>query len=280
MTQSNKQDLGTLVKLEGKEAVRYERVYPHATDRVWRALIEPASLKAWFPTTIDGLAQAANEKRTKAELTFKFEGDDGPELTGELRACDPPRMLEYTWGDDLLRFELSEAGPSGKHTKLVFTTTFGERSQASRDATGWHICLDNLSRNLEGEEPQPAGEQLTELNAAYRESLGGDFPSFLKGASADDLARELPAQGLEGQLFKSESGVSVVLVRASRATEITHRDLPRGGYLSVIEGAFELHLGGHQMRFTPGMEFHIPEGAHVRGRMAEGTRILFAAPPQ
>jgi uncharacterized protein YndB with AHSA1/START domain len=278
MTQAKPRDLGTLTKLDGKEAVRYERVYPHATDRVWRALIEPASIKAWFPTTIEGLTEAATEKRTHAKLTFKFENDDGPEQKGELRACDPPRLLEYTWGDELLRFELSEAGPGGKHTKLVFTTTFGEHSQASRDATGWHMCLDNLGRNLEGEKPQPAGEKFTELNAAYKEALGGDFPNFLKGGNASELARELPAEGLEGQLFKSGSGVNVVLVRASRATDIAHRDLPGGGYLSVIEGSFELHLGGHQMRFAPGMEFHIPEGAHVRGRMEAGTRILFAAP--
>lgn len=277
MTQAKTQDLGTLTKLDGKEAVRYERVYPHATERVWRALIEPASIKAWFPTSIEGLTEAATEKRTHAKLTFKFENDDGPEQDGELRACDPPRLLEYTWGEEILRFELSEAGPSGKHTKLVFTTTFSERSQAPRDATGWHLCLDNLGRSLEGGKPQPAGEQFADLNAAYKEALGSDFPNFLKGADGGALARELPAQGLEGQLFKSESGVNVVLVRASRATDIAHRDLPGGGYLSVIEGVFELHLGGHQMRFTPGMEFHIPEGAHVRGRMEEGTRILFAA---
>lgn len=277
MTQAKPQDLGTMVKLGGKDAVRYERVYPHASERVWRALIEPDSLEAWFPTTIEGLAQAATDKRTHAELAFKFEGDDGPELRGQLRACEPPRLLEYTWGDDTLRFELSAAGPNGKHTKLVFTTTFGERSQAARDATGWHMCLDNLGRNLEGQQPQQAGGQFTELNAAYKESLGGDFPNFLKGANAEALARELPAEGLEGQLFKSGSGVNVVLVRATRVTEIAHRDLPGGGYLAVIEGLFELHLGGHQMRFTSGMDFHIPEGAHVRGRMEAGTRILFAS---
>lgn len=277
MTEAKNRNLGTLTKLDGQIAVRYERVYPHAAARVWRALIEPDSIKAWFPTTIEGLREAVVAKRTSAKLRFVFEGEDGPSLQGELRACEPERLLEYTWGDDRLRFELSSAGPNGAHCKLVFTTTFGERSQAARDATGWHMCLDNLGRNLAGDEPQPADESFTELNAAYREALGGDFPNFLKGGDASQLARELPAEGLEGRLFASD-GVNVVLVRATRATEISHRDLPKGGYLAVIEGSFELHLGGHQMRFTPGMEFHIPEGAHVRGKIEAGSRVLFASP--
>jgi len=278
MTYSSNQDLGTLVQLHGHGAVRYERVYPHTAQRVWRALIEPASIKAWFPTSIIGLTEAAASAQKGAKLRFIFEGDDGPELHGELRVCEPPRVLEYSWGDELLRFELSETGPSGKHCKLVFTATFTERSQAPRDAVGWHLCLDNLSRNLEGQAPEPASTRFTELTARYLEAIGSDFPDFLKGGGAKALARELPAQGLEGQLFKSSNGVSVVLVRAERATEIEHRDLPKGGYLTVLEGSVELHLGGHQIRFTKGMEFHIPNGAHIRGRMEEGTRVLFAAP--
>jgi uncharacterized protein YndB with AHSA1/START domain/mannose-6-phosphate isomerase-like protein (cupin superfamily) len=277
MTQAKNQDLGTLVKLAGKDAVRYERVYAHAPDRVWRALVEPDSIKAWFPTSIEGLRDAVAEKRVGAKLKFVFPEDDGPPLAGELKVCEPPRVLEYTWGEDLLRFELSDAG-SGKQCKLVFTTTFGERSQAPRDATGWHFCLDNLGRNLEGEKPEPVGAAFTEMSARYQEQLGGDFPKILKGASADDLARVLPAKHLEGQVFKADNDAEVVLVRATRATDVEHRDLPKGGYLAVIEGAFELHIGGHQMKLSAGMEFHIPEGAHVRGRMEEGTRVVLAAP--
>src|SRR5690349_13474313 len=145
MTQSKNQDLGTLVKLAGKEAVRYERVYAHAPDRVWRALVEPDSIKAWFPTSIEGLKEAAASQRVGAKLKFVFPGNDGPPQDGELKVCDPPRLLEYTWGDELLRFELSEAG---KGCKLVFFATVSERSQAPRDATGWHFCLDNLEKNL------------------------------------------------------------------------------------------------------------------------------------
>lgn len=277
MTHPDK-DLGTLVKLDGRDAVRYERVYPHAVDRVWRALIEPASIKAWFPTTIDGLERAATDKRAGEKLRFTFEGEDGPTLEGELRASDPHRLLEYTWGDDLLRFELSATGPSDTHTKLVFTVTFGERSQAPRDATGWHFCLDNLANDLGGKEPEPVGEAFAAVSAQYQKQLGGDFPNIVKGAKAGELARELPSKDLEGQLFKASNGTTLVLARASRSTDVEHRDLPKGGYLVVIEGAFELHIGGHQMKLTAGMEFHIPDGAHVRGRMDAGTRIAFAAP--
>jgi len=273
------QDLGKLMQLQdGRAAVRYERVYPHAPERVWRALIEPDSIKAWFPTSIEGLAEAVASKRANGKLRFVFENDDGPAQQGELKVCEPERLLEYTWGDELLRFELSAAGPDSQHCKLVFTVTATERSQANRDATGWHLCLDNLRRKLAGQAPQQAGEAFTELSAKYKRELGSDFPKFLKGGSAKELARELPGEHLEGQLFKGANDMTVSLIRAERATDIAQRDLPKGGYLVVIEGAFELHMGGHQMRLTAGMDFHIPDGAHVRGKMEQGARVLFAAP--
>jgi uncharacterized protein YndB with AHSA1/START domain len=276
---SKNQDLGALARMDnGRQAVRYERVYAHAPERVWRALVEPESIKAWFPTTIEGLTEAAADKRIGAKLKFVFPEDDGPPQDGELKVCNPPRVLEYTWGEELLRFELSEAS-GGKQCKLVFFATFGERSQAPRDATGWHFCLDNLEKNLDGEQPAPVGPAFTEMSAKYQEQLGGDFPNILKGASADDLARVLPAKDLEGQVFKAADGTTVVLVRATHATEVEHRDLPKGGYLAVVEGSFEMHIGGHPMKLSAGMEFHIPDGAHVRGKMEEGTRVVFAAPP-
>ena len=276
MTNDNR-DLGTLVKLEGRDAVRYERVYPHAPDRVFRALTEPGSIKAWFPTSIEGLSEAVSKRKKGEKLRFVFEGEDGPTLEGELLACDPPRLLEYTWGTDLLRFELSEAA-GGKHCKLVFTVSFEERSHAARDASGWHVCLDNLERTLDGKAPLGDRPDLGEISAKYREQLGSDFPRFLKGAGSSDLRRELPAQGeLEGKLFKAD-GLTLTLVRATQDTDVAHRDLPKGGYLHVIEGSFELHIGGHKMNLAAGAEFHVPDGAHVRGRMTKGTRVLLAAP--
>lgn len=275
---TTKRDLGALVRMDnGRQAVRYERVYAHAPERVWLALTEPESIKAWFPTSIEGLKEAVAHKRAGAKLKFTFQDNDGPPLAGELKVCEPPRVLEYTWGDELLRFELSEAG-GGQHTKLVFFATFSERSQAPRDATGWHFCLDNLEHKLDGEKPQAVGPAFTEVSAQYLKKLGSDFPKLAKGASASDLARELPAKGLEGQLFKAGNGTTLVLARAVHATEVEHRDLPKGGYLAVIEGTFEMHIGGHQMKLTAGMEFHIPDGAHVRGKMDSGTRVVFVAP--
>jgi uncharacterized protein YndB with AHSA1/START domain/mannose-6-phosphate isomerase-like protein (cupin superfamily) len=276
MTNHN-DDLGTLVKLEGQDAVRYERVYPHAPERVFRALIEPDALKAWFPSSIEGLSEAVSKSGKGAKLRFVFADEDGPSLEGELRACDPPHLLEYTWGTDLLRFELSEA-TGGKHCKLVFTVSFDERSRAARDATGWHGCLDALERSLDGEPSAHDRPDLGAIGAKYRKALGGDFPRFLKGASASDLRRELPAQAdLEGRLFKDDR-LTLALVRAKEDTDVAHRDLPKGGYLVVIEGTFELHIGGHQMKLEAGAEFQVPEGAHVRGRMAKGTRVLLATP--
>ena len=42
---------------------------------------------------------------------------------------DPPRLLEFTWGDDPLRFELR---PEGDGCVLVFTQTFEGRAAIRR----------------------------------------------------------------------------------------------------------------------------------------------------
>lgn len=278
MTNDNR-DLGALVKLEGRDAVRYERVYPHAPERVWRALIEPGSIKAWFPAAIEGLSEAVSKRKPGEKLRFVFEGEDGPTLEGELVACDPPRLLEYTWASDLLRFELTEL-EGGKHCKLVFTVSFEERSHAARDASGWHACLDDLERALDGKASIADRPDLAELSAKYRKAMGSDFPRFLKGTSANELRRELAAQGdIEGKVFKAD-GLNLALIRATEETDVAHRDLPKGGYLHVIEGTFQLHIGGHKMNLEAGAEFQVPDGAHVRGHMAKGTRVLLATPAE
>lgn len=66
---------------------------------------------------------------------------------------DPPTVLEYSWGEETLRFELE---PDEQGSVLTFVNTFDELGKASRDAAGWHACLDVLGYHLRGEEPPGA----------------------------------------------------------------------------------------------------------------------------
>lgn len=264
--------LGTLVQLaDGRRALRYVRRYPHPPERVWKALVEHDGLSAWFPARIEG------ERRQGAALRFVFEGNEGPVLEGVMRVFEPPRVLEYTWDTDLLRFELKpEAG--GQHCELTFTTTFGQRSHAARDASGWHMCLTNLDKLLSASARKAVEEHFPSLYKAYVASLGlGEFPSFLQSPSPEGIAELLPAPGLQGQLFSSAAGPRLGLLRATEDTRIREHELPvEGAYLCVLEGTFTLHIGPNVLPLSAGMEFHVPGGGVVSGELTAGTRILYA----
>src|SRR5262249_4385870 len=60
--------------------------------------------------------------------------------------ADAPKLLEYTWGDFDMRWELE--GLSGG-TRLTLWTSIGRRFMAM-GAAGWHICFDVLDRLLGG----------------------------------------------------------------------------------------------------------------------------------
>jgi uncharacterized protein YndB with AHSA1/START domain len=69
---------------------------------------------------------------------------------GEVTEYDPPHVLAYTWGEDLLRFELQRCGEGG--CRLVLLHTFDDRFKAARYAAGSHLCLDSLAASLDGTE--------------------------------------------------------------------------------------------------------------------------------
>lgn len=265
---------GTLSKVGREHVLRFERFYPHPREEVWAALIEPERLAHWFPAAIVG------ERRAGASLEFVFGGEEGPSLAGQLRIFDPPRLLEYTWGTDVLRWELS-AAPGG--TALVFSTTVAQRSNAPRDATGWDGCLDNLEASLGGRPPiAPGGSAFAERYQSYIAAFGmGAFPDFLLG-SAETGAAELPlsAPGLRGQAYEAPSGARFAVLHATTDAEVAPHTVGADGYVFVIEGSYVLRLGEHELVLPAGTEFHIPGGGRVSGRISAGTRMFYAVAPR
>jgi uncharacterized protein YndB with AHSA1/START domain len=177
---------GTLHHEGNLHTLRFVRRLAHGPEQVWRALTENSELTHWFPATIEG------ERRAGARLRFVFHppggtgataGASGGDATGagaesestavegEMRVCDPPRTLEYSWGDEVLRWELRAEEPG---TLLVFTHTFEEESKAARDASGWDVSLDALVRSLAGESPVPfTMERFDALFEKYAGRFGG-----------------------------------------------------------------------------------------------------------
>lgn len=142
---------GTLHTADGRAMLRFERQLAHPAEKVWKALTEPGQIGRWFP------ANVTIDLKIGGVVTFDFgetevevpEGIELPEeigpMEGKVMELDPPRLLAYTWGNELLRWELR---PDDSGCRLVFTHTFDDRSGAARNAAGWHVCLDRLGALL------------------------------------------------------------------------------------------------------------------------------------
>ena len=158
------QDLGTLHRAGDRWQLRFTRSLGHPPARVWRALTESEHIDAWFPASIEG------ERAAGAKLRFPFRNGEGPTLDGEMLVYDEPRVLEFRWQDELLRFELAAEGDG---CVLTFVNTFDDLGRAARDAAGWHVCLELLVLRLDGQEATWSSESRWKpINERYIEAFG------------------------------------------------------------------------------------------------------------
>jgi uncharacterized protein YndB with AHSA1/START domain len=152
---------GTYETVDDRSALTFERRLAHPVERVWRAVTDPAELAHWFPSAVHG------DIAPGATLTFEFPGGEAPTMQGEVIEHDPPRCLAFTWGDDMLRIELE---PDDGGCVLHFVVLFDDAERASRDAAGWHVCLDLLERRLAGEATQaPTSDATPDWRELYEE---------------------------------------------------------------------------------------------------------------
>jgi uncharacterized protein YndB with AHSA1/START domain len=139
---------GTLEQLDdGRWQLRFTRTLPHPLEKVWRAITEPEHLAHWFPSTIEG------ERTAGAHLRFSFPQDLVTPIDGEMLAYQPPSLLEFRWGADILRLELREAGDG---TVLTLLDTLDERGKAARDGVGTSAWTD--SQPTSGVSQPPASQ--------------------------------------------------------------------------------------------------------------------------
>jgi uncharacterized protein YndB with AHSA1/START domain len=141
----------------------------HPPAKVWQALTDPAELREWAPFDADRSLGAVGT------VTLTTIGAPQP-MASESRVtrADAPKLLEYTWGDNEMRWQLE---PLGTGTRLTLWHNI-DRRYISMGAAGWHICIDVLDRLLAGD---PLGRivgseamkfEWPRLNAEYAKQFG------------------------------------------------------------------------------------------------------------
>lgn len=148
----------------------------HPPAKVWQALTDPVQLREWAPFDAD------RNLGTTGPAKLSTVGAAAPHVTaGSVKRAEAPRLLEFSWGGNDMRWELE---PLTNGTRLTLWHNIGPKF-VSMGAAGWHICFDVLDRFLAdhpigrivgGEAMKLGGWQ--RLNAEYARQFGIEAPSW------------------------------------------------------------------------------------------------------
>ncbi|HEX6930172.1 MAG TPA: SRPBCC family protein [Gammaproteobacteria bacterium] len=143
----------------------FRRTLPGPIERVWAYLTESGKRGKWFAAGDTELAPGGKvefhflHRNLSPEPTperFK-DMENGISFEGRVTACDPPRMLSYTWpeaggGDNSeVTFELT---PLDDNVLLVLTHRRLTPDNMAGTAAGWHAHLGVLDDVLNRRSPR------------------------------------------------------------------------------------------------------------------------------
>ncbi|SCG44749.1 SRPBCC family protein [Micromonospora humi] len=141
----------------------------HPPEKVWAALTDPGQLAEWAPFLAD------RDLGRPGDATLStVDGDRTHPAPATVLRADRPSVLEHTWGDGLLRWDLN---PTGAGTTLTLRHRIDRPDLAPMVAAGWHLCLDVAGHLLDGDPVGPIrGAEAkdfgwAELRDAYAERL-------------------------------------------------------------------------------------------------------------
>jgi uncharacterized protein YndB with AHSA1/START domain len=149
----------------------------HPPTKVWKALTEPEHLREWAPFDADrslgtvGTAMLTTVGAPKEHITET-----------QVRRADAPKLLEFNWGGQDIRWELEAHASGGTRLTLWHNIV---KNYISMGAAGWHISFEVLDRFLAG---QPIGRKVgpaamqvdgwQRLLGEYAQQLGVEAPSW------------------------------------------------------------------------------------------------------
>ncbi len=148
----------------------------HPPAKVWTAITDPEHLKQWAPFDADrSLGSVGTAKLTTVGAPQPMSSDT------QIKRADAPKVLEYSWGKQDLRWELE---PISTGTRLTLWHNI-DKNFIAMGAAGWHICFDVMDRLIAGE---PIGRMVgpatmkfegwQRLHVEYAKQFGVELPKW------------------------------------------------------------------------------------------------------
>jgi uncharacterized protein YndB with AHSA1/START domain len=153
--------LAVVQKIENGYTARFERRLKHSVEQVWSMLTENEKLSKWFSELrIDDLREGG---------IIKFDMQDGTFEEMEILELKMYSVLEYTWGEDIVRFELY---PEPESCRLVLIEKIKTiTNHTPKDLAGWHVCLDVINALLDGRTIESREEEWKKWYEKYVQAI-------------------------------------------------------------------------------------------------------------
>ncbi len=171
-----------------KGEVTFTRLLPGPMDRVWKFLTDSEKRGLWLAS--GPMAECTggkvdlhfrhgelSEEKTPPPSYSHLAG--GTHLTGTVTHCKEPGLLGFTWEAGNARSEvIFRLSTFDRRVRLLLTHRRLSSPEAERNvAGGWHLHLDLLLANREGDSPPPYWTGLVKLKGEYARLFAEGSPS-------------------------------------------------------------------------------------------------------
>lgn len=153
--------LASIQKLDEGYLAEFERLLTQSVEEVWSMLTVNEKLVQWFPEL--------EVKDLQAGGTVKFNMPDGSTIDMTITDFKMLSILEYTWGEDQVRFELH---PQSDGTLLILKERINKvTNHTPKDLAGWHVCLDVIVAILDGRQVESRKQEWEKWYKKYVQAV-------------------------------------------------------------------------------------------------------------
>lgn len=134
--------LALIEKIDTEYVAQFNRPLHYSVEQVWAVLTENEKLARWMPNL------HIEDLRKGGIIKFDMMDGSGKFINIDILECQMNSVLEFTWGEDRVRFEVHK-NPDG--CLLILKEFIHEiNDHTPKDLAGWHICLEMFSSVIDG----------------------------------------------------------------------------------------------------------------------------------